>query len=74
MLLFGESITAGQALQYGLINKVVKPEQLDEEINNYISKVGKLSGEVIALGKKVFNEQSSLNLEDAYCVAEKGMS
>ena len=74
MLLFGQPITAGQALKYGLINKIVKAEHLDEEINNYISKAGKLSGEVIALGKKVFNEQSSLNLEDAYCVAEKGMS
>ncbi len=73
MLLFGESITAGQALQYGLTNKVVKAEQLDEEINNYINKAGKLSGEVISLGKKIFNEQSNLHLEDAYCIAEKGM-
>lgn len=30
MLLFGEPISAAEAYHYGLINKVVKAEQLDE--------------------------------------------
>jgi len=44
MLLFGESITAEEAYKYGLINKVVAGDKLEEEINFYIAKAGKLSG------------------------------
>lgn len=60
-------------MKYGLINKVVAADKLDEQINEYIDKVGKLSGEVLSLGKKILNKQSTLDLENAYCVASEGM-
>lgn len=73
MLLFGEPISAQEALTYGLINKVVPNDKLDEEVSSYITKANKLSGEVVALGKRVLNNQSNLDLEKAYCVAAEGM-
>lgn len=73
MLLFGQPISANEAFQYGLINKVVKNDNLDFEIEAYISKANKLSGEVIALGKRVLSKQSHQNLEEAYCIATEGM-
>ena len=73
MLLFGEPITAQEALQYGLINKVVANDKLDEEVDAYVAKAKKLSGEVLILGKRVLKNQSSLDLEKAYCVATEGM-
>lgn len=45
MLLFGEAISAKEALQYGLINKVVAGEkELNDEVNGYIEKLSHLSG------------------------------
>ena len=60
-------------MQYGLINKVTPHDQLDAEVNSYIAKANKLSGEVLALGKRVLSKQVPLDLEQAYCVASEGM-
>jgi enoyl-CoA hydratase/carnithine racemase len=74
MLLFGEPISAQEAFQYGLVNKVLKDEQqLDAEVNAYIAKLHKLSGEVIALGKGVLDRQVTQGIEEAYCTATAGM-
>jgi enoyl-CoA hydratase/carnithine racemase len=73
MLLFGEPITAQEAFSYGLINKVVPNDKLEEEVSSYIAKANKLSGEVIGLGKRVLSQQSCLDLEQAYNVAIEGM-
>jgi enoyl-CoA hydratase/carnithine racemase len=62
MLLFGEPITAKEAYQYGLVNKVVENGNLDQAVEEYISKANSLSGEVIALGKRVLNSQTPLDL------------
>ena len=63
MLLFGEPISAQEAFQYGLVNKVVPNDKLDETVEEYISKANQLSGQVLKLGKIVLNNQSKLNLE-----------
>ena len=44
MLLFGESISAQEAFNYGLVNKVVPNDKLDDHVNDYIAKANKLSG------------------------------
>ena len=44
MLLFGEPISAQEAFQYGLVNKVVPNDKLDETVEEYISKANQLSG------------------------------
>ena len=66
-------MTAQQAFDCGLVNKIVERGQLDREIQAYIEKGKKLSGEVIALGKQVLNSQKEFDLEQAYQIAIRGM-
>jgi enoyl-CoA hydratase/carnithine racemase len=73
MLLFGEPISAQEAYKYGLINKVVANGGLQDAIEEYIGKANGLSGEVVALGKRVLSKQSPLDIEKAYCLATEGM-
>ena len=44
MLLFGEPISASEALQYGLVNKVVPNDKLDDAVDEYIGRANSLSG------------------------------
>lgn len=62
MLLLGEPISAQEAFQYGLINKVVQKDKLNLAIKEYITKANGLSGEVVALGKRVLANQSPLDI------------
>jgi enoyl-CoA hydratase/carnithine racemase len=74
MLLLGEPITAQEAYNFGLINKVVKEEELEQETKKYAEAISKLSSEVIALGKKAYWEQRSKNtLSEAYKSAVAAM-
>ncbi len=50
--------TADQALQMGLINAVVPPEQLDEEVDRWCAEIAALSPTAIAIAKKSFNLDS----------------
>lgn len=52
LILTGEEITAQQALELGLVNKVVPPEQLEEATNELTGKLLKLSAPVLKLTKK----------------------
>lgn len=62
MLFTGESITAGEALLHGLVNKVVKPEELEEATLKLAAKIAANSFSAIAVGKRAFYRQ--LNMED----------
>ena len=44
MLLFGEPISANEALQYRLVNKVVPNDKLNDAVDEYIGKANNLSG------------------------------
>lgn len=53
MMLLGEVITAEQALQWGLVNRVVEPEQLMESALKMARKISRHSKTAIAYTKKV---------------------
>ena len=55
LVLSGETINAQEALSLGMINKVVPPESLEEELAKFCGKYLPLSGLVLALTKKAFN-------------------
>lgn len=59
-------MSAHDAEKYGIINKVVAEDKLTETIQSYIAKVQKLSGEVLAFGKKKLHEQRQLTFDEAY--------
>jgi len=74
MLLTGEFIDAQTALSYGLVNRVVPPEQLDAEIVKLAQAIIAKTPVAVAAGKKAFYEQIDLGLEDAYAVAVDAMA
>lgn len=62
MLFTGNMISAEEALQHGLVNKVVPAELLDEETEKLAKEVTKQSLNIIELGKRQFYQQ--LQMED----------
>jgi len=52
LILTGGTITAAEALALGLVNRVVPPEALEEELEKYCRQFLSLSGVVLALSKK----------------------
>jgi enoyl-CoA hydratase/carnithine racemase len=73
MLLTGEMIDAGAALEFGLINRVVPQEQLTETVNAMAATIAAKSPLAVKLGKKAVREQAGQNLADAYACASRVM-
>jgi len=69
MLLTGEPITAQRACEIGLINRVVSPEALDDEVADLARTLASKSATAIATGKRVFYRQLDLPVGDAYQLA-----
>ena len=74
MLLTGEFIDAKTAKEYGLVNRVVAPEKLDEELTKMIQSIIAKPASVLALGKKMFYEQLEMGMCDAYTYASGVMA
>jgi enoyl-CoA hydratase/carnithine racemase len=74
MLLTGDAIDAATALRYGLVNRVVEPQALDETIAALASTILAKPAAAIAAGKRAFYEQLDARLPDAYAIATKAMA
>ena len=66
MLLTGDPIDAPTALDWGLVNRVVPAGRLDEEAAALAGRVVSASRATVAIGKRAFDENIDLPLEDAY--------
>jgi enoyl-CoA hydratase/carnithine racemase len=66
MLLSGRFISAQEALQFGLVNKVVPAEDLAEETRNWALELAQASPFVLSLGKRAFYSQVDLDEGSAY--------
>lgn len=66
MLLTGKAISAQQALAWGLVNRVVPLEQLDDAVSEYTEAIRASSPLTIRIGKRAFYEQLSLGETSAY--------
>ncbi|MGH1479060.1 MAG: enoyl-CoA hydratase [Geminicoccales bacterium] len=66
MLLTGDFIEAEDALQQGLVNQVVTPDQLEEAFEAMIGRLLDKPKDVLALGKRAFYQQLEMGLADAY--------
>jgi enoyl-CoA hydratase/carnithine racemase len=74
MLLTGNFVDAEQAKAIGLVNRVVAPERLDDEVASLAGQiVGKL-GLAVAIGKAAFYRQAELGLEAAYAYTAEVMT
>jgi enoyl-CoA hydratase/carnithine racemase len=74
MLLTGDPISAQQAMQWGLVNRVVPAEQLDSATAELAAKLAAKPPATVAAGKRGFYQQMDLNLEKAYELASKVIS
>jgi enoyl-CoA hydratase/carnithine racemase len=66
MLLTGAPITAERALQLGLVNRVVKADELDATVKEFTDAILASSPLVLRLGKRAFYDLLDLSEEDAY--------
>lgn len=73
MLLTGEPIDAPTALARGLVNRVVTPERLDEEIAKLTRAILDKTPVAVAAGKRAFYQQIETGLEAAYELATEAM-
>ena len=73
MLLTGDMISAQQARDWGLINRVVPDEELDEAVVQLAAQIASKSSHTLAIGKKAFYEQAQMPLGSAYDYASEVM-
>jgi enoyl-CoA hydratase/carnithine racemase len=74
MLLTGDPIGAQQALQWGLVNKVVPADQLDAATMELAAKLAAKPPATVAAGKRGFYQQMEMGTEKAYEVAGRVIS
>lgn len=66
MLMSGEAVPAQTAFDWGMINRAVSPEQLNDEALKLLHKVTRGSPQMRALGKKAFYTQIEMPQAYAY--------
>ena len=69
MLLTGDAIDAKQALEWGLVNRVVSADALDAEVLALARKIAEKPPETLAAGKRAFYQQMDLGVAKAYELA-----
>lgn len=74
MLLTGRFISSNEALQFGLINRVVEKELLEIETESLATEISKYSFYTISLGKKAFYKQIHQSEKEAYEYAQEVIS
>lgn len=74
MLLTGDFIDAPTALDWGLINRVVAPEDLAGETRALAARIAAKTPVSIQLGKRMFYAQVELPLDEAYAFASERMA
>ena len=66
MLVTGDSISAAQALEKGLVNRVATPEQLDAEIESLVASIVAKPRIAVAMGKQLFYRQLEKGIAASY--------
>jgi enoyl-CoA hydratase/carnithine racemase len=74
MLVTGDFISAEQARDKGLVNRVAAPEQLDAEVETLVASIVAKPRVAIAAGKGLFYRQIEAGIEAAYADAEATMA
>jgi len=74
MLVTGDFISAQQAMERGLVNRVVAADQLDAEVGKLVTSILEKPRTAIALGKELFYRQREMGIEAAYQLANQTMA
>ena len=74
MLLTGKMVDASTACEWGLVNRVVPPEQLAKSARQLACEISSSSPFTVALGKQAYYDQIDLDQPKAYAYAKEVMS
>lgn len=74
MLLTGESISAHTAQAWGLVNRVVPSEQLEDAVMQLVQTITQYSPDVIGVGKEAFYRQMGTHEDEAYEITQPIMA
>jgi len=73
MLLTGESIDASTAKEFGLINRIVPRDYLEQVVQKYAEMIASKSSHTLKIGKEAFYRQLEMPLSEAYAFASETM-
>ena len=73
MLLTGKPISAQEALEFGLISRIVPADELETQTMELARQIAAASAHTLALGKAAFYQQIEMARPDAYRFAGKVM-
>jgi enoyl-CoA hydratase/carnithine racemase len=73
MLLTGETIDAATARDFGLVNRVVPSDYLNQVVNKYAQIIASKPVSTVKIGKEAFYRQVEMNLSEAYDYAAQVM-
>jgi enoyl-CoA hydratase/carnithine racemase len=73
MLLLGDMLSAADAADYGLVNRVVAADRVLDEALNLAGKIAAKSPLTVAMGKAAFYAQAEMPLKEAYAFTAKVM-
>lgn len=74
MLLTGEFVDAETAVRYGLINRAVPADKLDESVQELVDAIVGKSAVAVRTGKEMFYKQLEMGMEAAYEYASTVMA
>ena len=74
MLLTGGFISADEACQRGLINRVAPPQELDARVDELVKAILAKPREAVRMGKQLFYKQREMGIEAAYQLAGQTMA
>lgn len=74
MLLTARPVDAGTALEWGLVNRVVEPDQLDAAVTELVDTIASFSSHVVSLGKETFYRQVGRSQSEAYAITQPVMA
>ena len=74
MLLSGRFVSAQEAEQFGLINRITEPDKLEEETEKWAAELARFSGFTLGYGKQAFYRQIDLGESDAYQYAKEAIA
>ena len=66
-------MSAAEALEIGLVNRVVADDELEEQVWDLAARIGAASSQTLAVGKPAFYRQIELDRPAAYEMAQKVM-
>jgi enoyl-CoA hydratase/carnithine racemase len=74
MLFTGRFVSAKEALAWGLVNRVVPDDKLEEETWSLAKEIAQYSIKVLGIGKQVYYQQTEMAEAQAYTYAKEMMA